>query len=189
MTLNSALCWHQLAQSKKTLTLILFQQSAQNTRSTIFVVTVGMTTVALFDMGIIASLVHMLRSDSLARLCAWFIVIHTWTHRQNIQILQWAAERENRWKMQGKLLQSLGRGVQMFKLLRVSYSTLCLFVYVWSLFAAVYCLSMAWKYLTSVHSSFKWGTYIQPKARPMPPPTGETLHLQMTTIIIHRTKI
>lgn len=130
MTLNSALCWHQLAQSKKTLTLILFQQSAQNTRSTIFVVTVGMTTVALFDMGIIASLVHMLRSDSLARLCAWFIVIHTWTHRQNIQILQWAAERENRWKMQGKLLQSLGRGVQMFKLLRVSYSTLCLFVYV-----------------------------------------------------------
>lgn len=46
--------------ASSTLTLILFQQSAQNTRSTIFVVTVGMTTVALVDMGIIVSVVHVI---------------------------------------------------------------------------------------------------------------------------------
>lgn len=56
-----------------TLTLILFQQSAQNTRSTIFVVTVGMTTVALVDMGIIAS--HF-GCDPLARLYVCFTVTH-----------------------------------------------------------------------------------------------------------------
>lgn len=67
-----------------TSTLILFQQSAQNTRSTIFVVTVGKATVALVDMGIITSFVHTLRSDPLARLYACFTVIQTWTHRPNM---------------------------------------------------------------------------------------------------------